>query len=130
MAFVTSSFSSPVFSSPVRGSSKLCAVRAVKSPVGRVARTPSVTGIRMDLTTQRDVPDSDVLGLGKNVPSSLYALASAPAFLLGCWGVYQSNFAQQLAPDTVNPQFILASLLVPISWGLHVAAYIQKENGK
>lgn len=84
----------------------------------------------MDLTTPKNIPPSEVLGLGKEVPSSLYALSSAPAFLFGCWGIYQSNFAHILTPDTVNPQFILASLLVPISWGLHVAAWIQKENGK
>ena len=30
----------------------------------------------------------------------------------------------------VNPAFVLGSELTPISWGLHVASWILKENGK
>lgn len=84
----------------------------------------------MDTSWSGEYPPSEVLGLGKDVPSVLYALASVPAFFLGCYAVYKSNLIQPLTPESVDPQFIVASLLVPISWGLHVAAWIQKENGK
>lgn len=63
-------------------------------------------------------PPSEVLGLGKDVPSTLYILSSVIALLLGCYSVYKSNLAQPLTPETVNPQFIVGSLLAPISWGL------------
>jgi hypothetical protein len=129
MAFVSSL---SVSVAPVRASSKVCAVRGACVAVApaRAARGARSGVVRMDTKWSGDYPPSVVLGLGQNVPSSLYALASVPALLLGCFGIYQSNFAHILTPDTVNPQFILASLLVPISWGLHVAAWIQKENGK
>jgi hypothetical protein len=31
---------------------------------------------------------------------------------------------------SINPAYVLGSFLTPISWGMHVAAWIQKQNGK
>jgi len=30
---------------------------------------------------------------------------------------------------SINPAYVLGSFLTPISWGLHVSAWIQKQNG-
>merc|ERR1719387_700257 len=52
----------------------------------------------------KDYPPSIVLGIGKDVPSSIFG-------------------------STVNGFYVAGALLVPYSWGLHVAAWIQKQNG-
>lgn len=95
MAFVNSAVSVSV--APLRASSKVCAVRGSRA-VAPVARRSSAT-IRMQAP---EYPSSDVLGLGKEVPSNLYALASAPAFVLGCWSVYQSNIGHTLSAGSVK----------------------------
>lgn len=56
-----------------------------------------------------EYPSSDVLGLGKEVPSTLYAIASAPAFIFGAWACYQSNIAHTLTPE--NVKYVLGNLL-------------------
>ena len=48
----------------------------------------------------------------------------------GAYSVHESNIFNILTVDTINPAYVLASFLTPISWGLHVAAWIQKQNGK
>lgn len=78
----------------------------------------------MDTSWEGKYPPSEVLGLGKDVPSSLYLLGSVIALLLGCYSVYMSNFFNRLSAESVNPQFIVGSLLVPISWGLYVVFVI------
>ena len=50
--------------------------------------------------------------------------------MAGSFCVHESNIFNQLSATSVNPAYIVGSLLVPISWGAHVAAWIQKENGK
>mmetsp|Transcript_12917 Transcript_12917/g.30450 ORF Transcript_12917/g.30450 Transcript_12917/m.30450 type:complete len:133 (-) Transcript_12917:62-460(-) len=71
-------------------------------------------------------PSSDVLGIGAGVSSGNFAAASVFAALVGgyCTG--------QVIPLTVepNPLFLAGSFLLPYSWALHVAAWIQKNNGK
>nr|7Y7B_R Chain R, PsaR [Chroomonas placoidea]7Y8A_R Chain R, PsaR [Chroomonas placoidea] len=71
-------------------------------------------------------PSSQVLGIGKDVSSGNYIVASVVAAVVGaaCTG--------QCIPLTVspNPVFILGSFLLPYSWALHVAAWIQRNNGK
>lgn len=84
----------------------------------------------MDMSWEGKYPPSDVLGFGKDVPSSLYLFSSVIALILGSYCVAQSNIFGTLSATTVNPQFVAGSLLVPISWGLHVAGWIQKENSK
>jgi hypothetical protein len=126
MAFVTSSLTVSV--APLRASNKVCAVRG--SSAMRVTPARRAASVVTMVESAPEYPPSEVLGLGKEVPSTLYALASVPLFLLGVFSVYQSNIAHNLAYDTVNPQFIVGSLALPISWGCHVAAFIQKEAGK
>lgn len=48
---------------------------------------------------------------------------------MGTYCTHESNIFHNLSADTVYAQFVLGSLLTPISWGLHVAAWIQKQNG-
>merc|ERR1711924_169425 len=43
--------------------------------------------------------------------------------------VSASQIASPLTAATVNPAYVAGSLCVPVSWGLHVAAWIQKKNG-
>jgi hypothetical protein len=75
-------------------------------------------------------PSSEVLGVGAKIPSALFGPLSLVALVAGTYSVHESNIFNQLTVTTVNPLYILGSLLVPISWGLHVAAWIQKQNGK
>mmetsp|Transcript_13744 Transcript_13744/g.29745 ORF Transcript_13744/g.29745 Transcript_13744/m.29745 type:complete len:117 (-) Transcript_13744:1510-1860(-) len=96
-----------------------------KAPVA-VARRP----VRSTMTMKVAAPSSEVLGLGKSIPSGLYLLLSVVSLGLGCWSCAQSNIFSPLTAETVNPQFVVGSLLVPISWGCHVASWIQKQNGK
>lgn len=122
MAFVSSSFGCVRTASSLR-TAKVSAVRgahAVTVTVKPVARA----ALRMDTSWTGKSPPSTVLGLGKEVPSSLYILSSALAFVLGCYSVYKSNLITPLSAESVNPQFIVGSLLVPISWGLYVSCLI------
>jgi hypothetical protein len=73
-------------------------------------------------------PPSSVLGIGKSIPSSVFGPLSLIAFVVGTYCVHESNIFHSLSATTVNPQFVLGAQLVPISWGLHVAAWIQKKN--
>jgi hypothetical protein len=76
-------------------------------------------------------PSSAVLGpfLSK-VPSGVLGPVSLVALMAGAYSVHESNIFNILTVDTINPAYVLASFLTPISWGLHVAAWIQKQNGK
>merc|ERR1719326_1434769 len=78
----------------------------------------------------KEYPPSKVLGIGKDVPSLVFGISSGIALGLGCWCVAQSNLLNILSGSTVNGWLVLGSLLVPYSWGLHVASWIQKQNGK
>jgi len=78
----------------------------------------------------KDYPDSVVLGIGKNVPSAVYGPASAVALAIGLYCVAQSNLLNILSGSTINGWYVAGSLMVPYSWGLHVACWIQKQNGK
>ena len=64
------------------------------------------------------------------IPSSVFGPLSALALVAGTYCIHESNIFHQLSSTTINPAYVLGSLLVPISWGAHVAAWIQKENGK
>jgi len=75
-------------------------------------------------------PPSSVLGVGEKIPSALFGPLSLVALVAGTYCVHESNIFGVLSATSVNPQYVLGSLLVPISWGMHVAAWIQKQNGK
>jgi len=78
----------------------------------------------------KEYPPSIVLGIGKDVPSVVFGLSSGVALAVGVYCVAQSNLLNILSGSTVNGWYVLGSLLVPYSWGLHVASWIQKQNGK
>jgi len=90
----------------------------------------------MELETQdmwwgdKEYPDSIVLGIGKNVPSNVFGVTSGIALIVGLYCVAQSSLLNILSGSTVNGFYVAGSLLVPYSWGLHVASWIQKQNGK
>lgn len=78
----------------------------------------------------KDYPPSAVLGIGKDVPSVVLGIASGLSLAIGCYCVAQSNLLNILSGSTVNGFYVFGALLVPYSWGLHVASWIQKQNGK
>lgn len=78
----------------------------------------------------KDYPPSIVLGIGKDVGSKFYGVTSFFALAIGLYCVAQSNLLNILSGSTVNGFYVAGSLLVPYSWGLHVASWIQKQNGK
>jgi hypothetical protein len=75
-------------------------------------------------------PPSSVLGIGEKVSSKVFGPLSMVALLVGLYCVNENNISNQLSATNVNPSTVLGSLLVPISWGMHVAAWIQQKNGK
>ena len=75
-------------------------------------------------------PPSSVLGIGEKIPSGVFGPLSLVALIVGSYCVHESNIFGQLSAETVYPAYVLGSALVPISWGMHVAAWIQKQNGK
>eukprot|EP00596_Hydrurales_sp_CCMP1899_P001846 CAMPEP_0119039120 /NCGR_PEP_ID=MMETSP1177-20130426/8454_1 /TAXON_ID=2985 /ORGANISM="Ochromonas sp, Strain CCMP1899" /LENGTH=111 /DNA_ID=CAMNT_0007002601 /DNA_START=83 /DNA_END=418 /DNA_ORIENTATION=- len=77
-----------------------------------------------------DAPPSSVLGVGAKVPSAIFGVGSLLALGVGLYCVGESNVFHQLKESTVYPGYIAGAQLVPISWGMHVAAWIQKKNKK
>mmetsp|Transcript_3627 Transcript_3627/g.4972 ORF Transcript_3627/g.4972 Transcript_3627/m.4972 type:complete len:121 (+) Transcript_3627:82-444(+) len=77
-----------------------------------------------------EAPPSSVLGVGAKIPSAVFGPLSLVAFIGGTYCLHESNILNQITVDTINPGYVLGSLGVPISWGMHVAAWIQKKNGK
>lgn len=92
-------------------------------------------------------PPSSVLGVGAKIPSSVFGplslvgnkiafihlsmrflIITALALVIGTYSIHESNILNQLTVTTLEPKYIIGSLLVPISWGMHVAAWIQKQN--
>ena len=120
MAFVSSSVRA--FNVSAVNKAKLTCVRGGACRISTVTAKRAVIAQRATETRctawEGKYPPSEVLGLGKDVPSSLFILSSVVALLLGCYSVYMSNLAHPLSPESVNPQFIIGSLLAPISWGL------------
>lgn len=75
-------------------------------------------------------PPSKVLGVGEKIPSAVFGPLSLLAFAAGTYCIHESNILHTITVNTINPVYIAGSTLVPISWGMHVAAWIQKQNGK
>ena len=106
----------------------------MRPALARSAR--SVQAPVMELQTEdmwwgdQDYPPSKVLGIGKNVPSKLFGVSSLAALSIGLYCIAQSNLLNILSGSTVNGFYVAGALLVPYSWGLHVASWIQKQNGK
>ena len=81
-----------------------------------------------DTYWEGEAPPSYVLGNLANAPSGLLGPMSGIFLLVGMYCVSASQLGAPLTAATVNPFYIAGSLCVPVSWGLHVAAWIQKKN--
>ena len=99
-------------------------------PARRVAaRRPTRAAMVMEDTYwEGEAPPSYVLGNLANAPSGLLGPMSGVFLLVGLYCVSASQLGSPLTAATVNPFYIAGSLCVPVSWGLHVAAWIQKKN--
>lgn len=62
-------------------------------------------------------------------PSVGLAIVSIAAFVTGTYCIHETNILHTVSPETIQPLYVLGAALVPISWGLHVASWIQKQNG-
>ncbi|CAM9478557.1 unnamed protein product [Sphacelaria rigidula] len=93
----------------------------------KVAATP----VMLDTYWEGAAPPSEVLGpaLAK-VPSIGLGVVSGVAFAVGVFCIHETNILHTVSPDTIQPLYVAGATLVPISWGLHVASWIQKQNGK
>ena len=85
--------------------------------------------LKMSSYWEGEYPPSSVLGIGAKIPSAILGPFSLVAFAVGTYCIHESNILNQITPDTIYAPYIAGSVLVPISWGAHVAAWIQKKNG-
>uniref|UniRef100_A0A7S2ZK14 Uncharacterized protein n=1 Tax=Rhodosorus marinus TaxID=101924 RepID=A0A7S2ZK14_9RHOD len=90
------------------------------------ARARSVGTVMMALPTP---PSPSVLGIGEKIPGAFFLMMSVLCLFMGGYSVAESNLFDPLTAGTVKPLYVLGSLLLPISWGCHVAAWIQFKNG-
>eukprot|EP00871_Galdieria_phlegrea_P002022 jgi/Galph1/2820/GphlegSOOS_G1481.1 len=122
-----------LFASSIKASSFLSCVKTARY-TSHVCKTrsklQSIPLVAKDTFWSGKVPPSTVLGIGEKVPSPVYLLSSVICLILGSYCVYESNLFSPLTVNTINPWYVLGSLLVPYSWGLHVAGWIQLKNGK
>lgn len=102
----------------------------VGARVAPVAARVSKGVVRMETDWTGSAPPSSVLGIGAGTASSAFIGGSVIAFAIGIYCVYSSNLVQPLSPGNMNALYIIGSLGLPISWGLHVAGWIQKKNNK
>merc|ERR1719409_1884179 len=119
------------------GSAAAFAPAAVVRPaVARPALAQRAAKVIAELETEdmwwgdKEYPPSAVLGIGRDVPSLVYGISSGIVLFIGCSCVAQSNLLNILSGSTVNGWLVFGSLGVIYSWGLHVASWIQKQNGK
>lgn len=91
----------------------------------------SATPVMLDTYWEGKAPPSEVLGpaLAK-APSAGLGIVSLAAFAAGTYCIHETNILHTVSPDSIQPLYVAGALLVPISWGLHVASWIQKQNGK
>lgn len=89
--------------------------------------TTTAAAVAMDSYWETKAPPTSVLGpfLSKQSSGSI-GVMSFLFFTIGVGCVV----ANDAGLPNVNPAFVLGSELTPISWGLHVASWILKENGK
>eukprot|EP00187_Rhodella_violacea_P006096 CAMPEP_0174897478 /NCGR_PEP_ID=MMETSP0167-20121228/14223_1 /TAXON_ID=38298 /ORGANISM="Rhodella maculata, Strain CCMP736" /LENGTH=131 /DNA_ID=CAMNT_0016137483 /DNA_START=65 /DNA_END=460 /DNA_ORIENTATION=- len=120
------------YAAPTLLASKATSFRgaSVARPAARPATLPTTTRMVEDTFWEGGAPPSKVLGVGKNVPGALFLALSVVSLGAGGYCCAESNIFNALTPESVNPLFVAGSLLVPISWGCHVAAWIQFKNGK
>lgn len=82
----------------------------------------------------KSYPPSKVLGpFLENSPSGPLGLCSLLFFAVGLYCNQANDFTLQTLDGglpNVDPKLIVGANLLPVSWGLHVASWIQKQNGK
>mmetsp|Transcript_24217 Transcript_24217/g.72660 ORF Transcript_24217/g.72660 Transcript_24217/m.72660 type:complete len:126 (+) Transcript_24217:75-452(+) len=99
------------------------------APVRRAARAAPKAQLTMEDTYwEGEAPPSYVLGNLAGAPSALLGPVSGIFLMVGLYCVSASQLGAPLTAETLNPFYIAGSLCVPVSWGLHVAAWIQKKN--
>ena len=95
------------------------------------ASAVSATPVMLDTYWEGKAPPSQVLGPAlERAPSGALGIVSLVAFAVGTYCIHETNILHTVTPDTIQPLYVAGSVLVPISWGLHVASWIQKQNGK
>merc|ERR1719183_1960932 len=78
----------------------------------------------------KDYPPSAVLGIGRDVPSLVFGISSGIALFIGLSCIAESNLLNILSGSNINGWRTAGALVLPIySWGLHVACWIQRQNG-
>ena len=69
----------------------------------------------------KEYPPSEVLGIGKDVPSLVYGITAPIALFIGLWCVADSNLLNILSGSNINGWRTAGAMILPIySWGLHV----------
>ena len=88
-----------------------------------------------DTYWEGEYPPSKVLGpIMSKMPSGLLGMASIVSLAICAYTCFQSGLLQQ-EPGAVATgawvkwQYIVGGFGGPLSWGLHVASWIQRKNG-
>jgi len=118
-------------------STKLTARTPVSAAFVRVEQ-PSTTALQMveDMSWDGEYPPSKVLGpIMSKMPSGLLAAISIVFFGIFSYSCTMSAELQHVEGalsdgSWVKWYYVLGSFLGPLAWGTHVAAWIQRMNGK
>eukprot|EP00448_Togula_jolla_P023151 CAMPEP_0170590002 /NCGR_PEP_ID=MMETSP0224-20130122/11639_1 /TAXON_ID=285029 /ORGANISM="Togula jolla, Strain CCCM 725" /LENGTH=219 /DNA_ID=CAMNT_0010913773 /DNA_START=80 /DNA_END=739 /DNA_ORIENTATION=+ len=94
--------------------------------------TPDYPGTPM---TKNGKLTSNTVGNLKSFSSNELAFYSVLCLAIGLYGALQFNYFDPQFPKVVagqnfNVSYIVETLLLPVSFFMHIAAYIQKQNGK
>mmetsp|Transcript_7667 Transcript_7667/g.10004 ORF Transcript_7667/g.10004 Transcript_7667/m.10004 type:complete len:134 (+) Transcript_7667:87-488(+) len=115
------------FQAPMQGAAVTSKFNSAVQP-----RSFNTASLKMaeDMSWEGDYPPSKVLGpVLSKMPSGILGPLSLVMFAAGGYCVHESNIFNILNAETVKPLYVLGSLLTPISWGTHVACWIQQKNG-
>ncbi|GMH79541.1 hypothetical protein TrVE_jg4393 [Triparma verrucosa] len=89
-----------------------------------------------DMTWEGEFPPSKVLGpIMSKMPSGLLGLLSAASLGICVYSCAQSGVLQQEPGAMANGSwvkwyYVLGGFGGPLAWGMHVASWIQRQNGK
>ncbi|CAM9693311.1 unnamed protein product [Discosporangium mesarthrocarpum] len=94
------------------------------------ATTRAAAPVMLETYWDGDAPPSSVLGPAlEKANSKALGILSLAAFAVGTYCIHETNIFHTVNPDALNAPYIAGSVLVPISWGLHVASWINSKNG-
>jgi hypothetical protein len=111
----------------------------VRTPVAAFVRAeqPSVTSLKMaeDMSWEGEYPPSKVLGpIMSKMPSGVLGVVSLALLAITGYSCFMSGQLQNV-PGALNDgswvkwYYVLGSFMGPLSWGTHVACWIQRKNG-